>query len=215
MLLTLQTGNYEAGIGGYKHLYFNATPQSAKIWLLTVLFVIGCYESMKHVLSLLFKKELRFSMFVLFGSVVYSHYYSFWGYVNYYNDDFYSQFYHQLFFTSTELVSTVIVLYLADVNIEPSPGLLLAIVDVALIHILTSGWDQFVTNVIKQEGQLHQVLRDILFMVPDLFHLLLPLLELRKLAKQKRRPATHLISNKQFFSSVFVVLFGWLVCLML
>lgn len=196
-------------------MYFNATPQSAKIWLLTIVFIIACYESMKYLLGLFFKKELRFSMFVLFGSVVYSHYYSYWGYVNYYNDDFYSQFYHQLFFTATELVSTVIVLYLANTNVEPTPGLLLAIVDIATIHILTSGWDQFVTNVIKQEGQLHQVLRDVFFMIPDLLHVFLPLLELKRLATFKRRPATHLISNKQFFFSVFIVLFGWLFCLML
>ena len=28
---------------------------------------------------------------------------------------------------------------------------------VAALHILASGWDQFVANVLRQEGQLHQV----------------------------------------------------------
>ena len=35
-------------------------------------------------------------------------------YVNYYNDDFYNQYWHQLFFTVTELISTTIVLHLIN-----------------------------------------------------------------------------------------------------
>ena len=31
---------------------------------------------------------------------------------------------------------------------------------VAALHILASGWDQFVANVLRQEGQLHQVRSD-------------------------------------------------------
>ena len=27
----------------------------------------------------------------------------------------------------------------------------------ALLHVLASGWDQFVNNVIKFEGEIHQV----------------------------------------------------------
>ena len=115
-------------------MYFNATEQSAKIWLLTVLYVIASYESFKYLLQLFYKRELRLTMFILFGSVVYSHYYSFWGYVNYYNDDFYSQFYHQMFFTFTELCSTFVVLQLADMNVELSSGKLLVILDIAALH---------------------------------------------------------------------------------
>lgn len=196
-------------------MYFNATEQSAKIWLLTVVYVIGCYESLKYLLELWCRKELRVSMFILFGSVVYSHYYSFWGYVNYFNDDFYSQFYHQMFFTLTELLSTAIVLKLADKNVDLSSGKLVAIIDIAALHVLTSGWDQFVTNVIKQEGELHQVLRDIFFMLPDLLHIVIAIYQLFQLAKIKKRPATHLISNEQFFGSVFMVSALWITCLVL
>ena len=194
-------------------MYFNATHQSAKIWLLTVLYVIACYESMKYLLQLFCRKELRYTMFILYASVVYSHYYSYWGYVNYFNDDFYSQFYHQLFFTVTELISTLTVLKLADINVELSSTLLLIIIDVAALHVLTAGWDQFVTNVIKQEGELHQVLRDLLFMIPDLMHIAVAIYQLFRLAKIKKRPPTHLISNQQFFGSVLLVSSLWIVCL--
>lgn len=60
-----------------------------------------------------------------------------------------------------------------------------------------------------------QVLRDIFFMVPDLLHLTLPFLELRKVARSRNVPTTHIISNKEFFSSVAFVLSGWFVCLTL
>jgi hypothetical protein len=196
-------------------MYFNATEQSAKIWLLTVLYVITCYESLKYLLQLLSRKELRYTMFILFASVVYSHYYSFWGYVNYYNDDFYSQFYHQMFFSLTEIFSTYYVLKLADLNVELSSGKLLLIMNIAVLHVLTAGWDQFVTNVIKQEGELHQVLRDIFFMLPDLLHIIIAIYQLFKLSQIKKRPVTHLISNEQFFGSVFLVSALWVVCLIL
>lgn len=200
-------------------------------------------------------------MFILFVSVVYSHYYSFWVFVGkrvstqlsyfqqsirltisiylftgYYNDDFYSQFYHQIFFSFTELVSTVVVLKLSDASEELSSTKLLIIIDIAVLHVLTGGWDQcksiiatfnlfkfiydfmsfsVVTNVIKQEGQLHQVLRDLLFMIPDILHIIIALLQLLKLAKIKKRPATHLISNEQFFGSVLLVSALWVLCLVM
>ena len=68
---------------------------------------------------------------------------------------------------------------------------------------------------IKQEGQLHQVLRDLLFMIPDVLHIIIALLQLFKLAKIKKRPATHLISNEQFFGSVLLVSALWVVCLVM
>ena len=83
------------------------------------------------------------------------------------------------------------------------------------MHVLTAGWDQFVTNVIKQEGQLHQVLRDLLFMIPDILHIVIAIFQLFQLAKIKKRPPTHLISNEQFFGSVLLVSGLWIVCLVL
>ena len=53
-------------------------------------------------------------MLLLFSITIYPHYYSWWMYVNYYNDDFYNQYWHQLFFTVTELISTTIVMHLIN-----------------------------------------------------------------------------------------------------
>lgn len=93
------SGTYESGIASYKHLYFNATPNTLKIWILTVVAIISLYECTKYLTKLLMKRSVRCSMFVLFISSIFSHYYAWWAYVNYYNDDFYSQWNHQLFFT--------------------------------------------------------------------------------------------------------------------
>ena len=47
-----------------------------------------------------------------------------------------------MFFSFTELVSTVVVLKLADASVELSSTKLLIIIDIAVLHVLTGGWDQ-------------------------------------------------------------------------
>ena len=112
------------------------------------------------------------------------------------------------------------------------------VVGVAGGHVLAAAWDQFVGNVMRGEGGLHQVnnlfeskqfsincnvspthatvthilqvLRDLGFMVPDLLHILLPILELSRqsqgltlshdcptfrYADVRRIPPAYLISN--------------------
>ena len=44
-LIFLFPGRYEHPVSGYKHVYFNATHQTLKIWLVTVMAVIGAYEA--------------------------------------------------------------------------------------------------------------------------------------------------------------------------
>lgn len=77
--------------------------------------------------------------------------------MNYWNDDFYSQWNHQLFFTITEVVSTAFVMRLADNRVSITPFTIMSIVGIALLHVLTSGMDQFVLNVFRGEGYMHQV----------------------------------------------------------
>ncbi|XP_050718284.1 uncharacterized protein LOC126999566 isoform X2 [Eriocheir sinensis] len=212
---TVFKGIYERGPAGYKHVYFNVTANSLKIWMVTILAVLLLYEGIKRLTRLYLCREVRISMAVLFVSSIYPHYYSWWSYFNYWNDDFYSQWNHQLFFSITELVSTAYVAYLMDKNVGVTASRALVIMDIAILHIATSGFDQFVSNVVQGNGRLHQVLRDIFFMVPDLLHLTLPFLELRKVARSRNLPTAHMISNKEFFSSVAFVLSGWFVCLIL
>lgn len=80
-----------------------------------------------------------------------------WSFVNYWNDDFYSQWNHQIFFTVTEIYSTSILYTICDRRKEISKFNLFSIVGVGLTHMLAAGFDQFVINVIGGSGFAHQV----------------------------------------------------------
>lgn len=88
-----------------------------------------------------------------------------WGYINYWNDDFYLQWNHQLFFTVTEIFSTVLVINLANRREVFSLRKALGIVGIAALHVLAGGWDQFVNNVVRGEGHAHQVILSNLFII--------------------------------------------------
>ena len=96
---TVFKGPYESGIASYKHMYFNATPNTMKMWLLTVVSIIALYECIKQLIVLIIQNRCRYSMLVLFSLSIFSHYYAWWAYMNYYNDEYYEQWNHQLFFT--------------------------------------------------------------------------------------------------------------------
>lgn len=77
------TGPYEAGVARYKHMYFNATENTFKIWALTVVCTIVFYECTKNVVRLCLDGQLRYDMVLLFLLSVFSHYYS-WSVVTIY-----------------------------------------------------------------------------------------------------------------------------------
>ena len=172
---------YEKTPAGYKHVYFNVTANTMMIWIITVCAVITLYESTKHLFKLYWKNSLRLSMVLLFVCSIYSNYYTWWSYFNYINDDFYTQWMHQLMFSVSELLSSVIILYHCDSRTELKPRLVLMVVNIAAFHILASCWDQFVSNVVLQGGDIHQWTRDIGFMIPDILNIGIPLLLLYRL----------------------------------
>ena len=206
---------YETGAGSYKHVYFNSTWQTGAMWILTLMVVIACYESVKYLVSLWWSSSVRWRMALLFLSAVYPHYYAWWAMWNYINDDFYSQVLHQLLFTSTEMVSTIMVLHLADNGTQAQPYKLLVIMGIAGGHVLAAGWDQFVGNVLLQEGGLHQIMRDLGFMVPDLLHIYLPVKELQAYAAKRRIFAAYLISNKMAAATLATSAGIWLLSVIL
>jgi hypothetical protein len=79
----------------------------------------------------------------------------------------------------TEIFSTTFVLHLANKENCVTSRKILCIVGVALLHIIAGSVDQFVQNVFLGEGYLHQIVRDVGFMIPDLFNLIVPLVVLR------------------------------------
>lgn len=160
-------------------MYFNATQNTLKIWILIVLGIIALYECTKLLIFLIIQNKVRYSMVLLFGMSIFSHYYGWWAYINYYNDEFYTQWNHQLFFTVshggiyseafltrittlfwpqlTELVSTGVVIHLANTDNVVTSRKTFCIVGISMLHITASGFDQFISNVFQGEGYPHQV----------------------------------------------------------
>jgi len=169
-------GSYQKKAPGYKHMYFNITSQMLKIWILTIIGAIVAYEVVKHLFILFISNRLRYRMCLLFVSVFYSHYYSWWGYVNAYNDDFYDQWYHQAVFSITEMISTIAVVHLCSLDNNVKPRHLLIITSIAVFHILASGVDQFIDNVLRGNGKWHQFTRDLGFMIPDIMHIVVSII---------------------------------------
>ncbi len=62
----------------------------------------------------MFEGCARPRMVILFLSNLFPHYYGWWAYFNYYNDDYFGQWWHQLFFTITEMASSLVVLHLVN-----------------------------------------------------------------------------------------------------
>ena len=54
------SAGYETGVSGYKHVYFNSTRQTLAIWIITVFAVIGLYEGIRHVATLLYTGRFEF-----------------------------------------------------------------------------------------------------------------------------------------------------------
>lgn len=226
-------GSYESGIASYKHMYFNATSNVFKMWATVVFGIIIFYETVKYLTLLAFQNRIRYSMVILFSTAIFSHYYSWWVYINYWNDDFYSQWYHQLFFSITELISTFLVIQLADHKNPITHRKALTIAGIAILHVLAGGWDQFVTNVLRGEGYAHQVLnlsnilrsyllfvillyqvvRDLGFMIPDILHVVIPLsfVEWQNIYL----PGTHSQDSnikKDFIYIIGMILIGLCIC---
>lgn len=69
-------GPYEAGVARYKHMYFNATENTFKMWALTVGCTIVLYECVKNIVRFCLDKQIRYNMAFLFILSMFSHYYS-------------------------------------------------------------------------------------------------------------------------------------------
>ncbi|CAB0031196.1 unnamed protein product [Trichogramma brassicae] len=193
---TVFKGSYESGVASYKHMYFNATPQTLKMWVAVVLGVVISYETFKHLALLGFQHQIRWSMLILFISAVFSHYYS------------------CFFFSITELISTFFVIHLTNTKNFVTRRKALIIVSIAVLHILAGGWDQFYTNVLKGQGFAHQIVRDLGFMIPDILHVIIPiyLLEPKKTYSLPGAELRDTSLAKDLMYMFGLVFFGLVIC---
>jgi len=210
---TIFKGSYESSSNpGYHHIYFNVTPQTLKIWTVTLCYVLATYEACKFITKLGLRRKLRIMMMLPLLASIYPHYYGWWSYFNYWNDDFYFQWNHQLFFSLTEQLSSVLIVLMCDQSRPLRWPELLAVIDIAFVHIITSSGDQFWTNIIRNRGMWHQRVRDIGFMIPDLINVAVPLVYLWQLARQRRTTISNLIGPQAFGISSLAICFMTIFC---
>ncbi|CAH1780823.1 unnamed protein product, partial [Owenia fusiformis] len=202
---TIFRGPYEYPPSGYKHLYFNATLNSMKIWITTVIFILALNETLKYLLKLWRHQKLRKKMFCLVAMTTYPHYYAWWVYLTYYNEEFYLQWSHQTVFTITEIISTLLVLNLCNTENPMSLWKLLFIININTAHLITGGFDQFYRQLVST-GYIWQNSRNIGLMVPDIFHILICLFEIRRLAKEKKVWSYELFYKEEYMLSFSLIL---------
>jgi len=207
---TIFKGSYDNSANpGYHHIYFNVTPQTLKIWSVTLCYVLATYEMCRFIVKLIFCKRLRPLMLIPLLASIYPNYYSWWSYFNYWNDDVYFQWNHQLLFSITKLVSTVLVILMCDLSQSLHPLELLAVIDIAVVHIITLLGNQFWTNIVLNRGMRHQRVQDLRFMIPDLINVVVPTVFLWQLAIQKRTSVVKMVGGQYGFG-LSVLLIGFL-----
>ena len=89
---------------------------------------------------------------------------------------------------------------------------------IAVLHILVNVSDQFIWNVFLLHGQLHQVLRDIGMILPDILHIILPIIVYRQNARIRETidvihdgTTKSRIKNQDVMISLTMVLLMWLI----
>lgn len=206
---TVFRGKYEWPPSSYKHVYFNATLNTLWIWFIMIVGIVLIYESVTKIVKLIYYNKLRHNFLFIFVTAIYPHYYGWWCIFNYLNEDFYSQWFHQIFFSITELISTAIVLHLCDIRNKIESWKLLAIFSINIMHIIVGCWDQFVANIIYHKARDFEAIRDISLLMPDILHVLFPILELKDIAKKKKINFFNLFYKEELYMSIlFVILFS-------
>jgi len=205
---TIFRGQYEMpGFSTYKHIYFNSTPTTFKIWVLTVLCILMCYESVKYLFHVHQTSSFRKSWMALYLINIYPHYYTWWSFFSYYNEQFFTYFFHHVFFSVTEILVTAVVLNLCSRKNEVKGWKILLILAVSLVHIIVSGLDQFIAHVLQGQGRNFQNARNVGLMVPDLLHVIIPGWEFRRFIRDSGKSVTeHCMKEEVILFVVFVSL---------
>ena len=116
---------------------------------------------------------------------------------SYYNEEFYNYFVHQIMFAVTELIVTAVVLNLCNHDNSFSLWKVCTIIAINLVHIIVSGMDQFIVNVVQGKGYSFQNFRDVGLMVPDVLHVLIPLQVFYQHAQRQKLRITELCYKEE------------------
>ncbi len=100
--------------GGYKYIYYNAEWQTFFIFSIIVFYILTFYRSIYYILQLFFSAKLNLIVFGVWCSTIYSNYYGAGMFYNYLNDEIYHLFKHQLYFSATEFLNSLLLIQFID-----------------------------------------------------------------------------------------------------
>lgn len=123
---------------------------------------------------------------------------------SYWNESFYAQFYHQLFFTVTEIITSGMMLNLANSKNTVKPSKLLVVLLFSSVHIFIAGYDQFINNLIFGRSKLFEGVRDIFLLLSDALFVLFCIFELNLLGRRRNLPVHRLFFREELVLSVIV-----------
>jgi len=83
---------------------------------------------------------------------------------------------------------------------------LLCIITINFTHIVVSSLDQFITNVIRRDGQQFEAVRDLALMSSDIFHVLVAYFELSRLAAARKSSVLNLFYREELLLSLVTVI---------
>lgn len=198
----------------YKHMYFNATRNCAYIWLLIVMGLLGLSESTKSIVTLAMRNSIRLSMAVLFCLALPSLYSGWWEFINYFNDDYYDEFKYQVGISTADIISTSVLLNLANTRVQLKSQKLAIIALMAFVRISIRLGDHVIEVVfLNNERPSEQFTQNVVYMIPDAIHLLVSFFLIcrkRKLVnfelpREENWNSRHFLMLLAFASVVFLV----------
>lgn len=191
---TIFKASFESGqTTAYKHMYFNATKNTMYMWGLVIVGTIASYEGFKKSIGLILRRSARFLMVFLFCISVVSQYIGWWDLINYINDDHYSQINYQVFMSLNELISTIYVLNLSNVQVHFQKKKLAIILALGIARVIVRFFNDFyglwVFTTEEEPGDLDQLWSDLIKGVPDVVHILLTffVMQMKQGANQRKR----------------------------
>ena len=203
--------------GQYHHVYFNITWQTGTIWILTIAYILTVYgnfasgtiktktknndqclfvECLRHLIKSVQNGNYNYPYCLTFLASFYTHYFTWWVYVGYFNDDYYEQFYHQTLFTITEIYSTFQIYTIArskrrpvelmtNIEFDQSVFKLAMILTISTSHLTVGSLDQFIEHNVLGKGEAYQRYRNAGLIISDVVGVFLPLFDLLRIFHYK------------------------------
>jgi hypothetical protein len=196
----LNKGRY--GRGRYKSVYWNMEKETFIIMGIWFLYFLIFMRTVESVVNLLLEKKLNFIWFFLLLCSIQPTFYGMWMMWNYINDRIYHLFFHQIYFTITEMINFIVIYLYLDKSNRLGENLLWITLAISSVHVLQSIWDQGLTGILA--APLDFFMRDMMFLIGDVPLVVLSMLHLHWITPWKER----IVTQRVFIIALIIGMIG-------